>query len=372
MREQAIRFNAGLALLLAVATLPGCGAPPPAGEHARPVMVVQPQPAQARANVFPGEVRARHEVPLAFRVGGEVVRRMGDVGDAVAEGQVLAELDPSDTGLQVDAARARLESTQADAAVALAERDRYAALAERQLVSRSMLDNAENALAGAQARLEQARAELEASRNQSDYTMLRAPGAGVIAERQVEAGQVVAAGQAVFMLALDGEREVLIAVPEQRRDAFAPGREVQVELWSRPGEPVPGEVRERAPSADPGARTYAVRVAFDAQALGAELGQSARVHASDNGGAVLAVPLSAVSAEEGQAFVWRLDPATSTVHRQPVDVAAFGDTQVRIAGGIEATDWVVLAGVHLLREGQRVEAVDRDNRGLAVDPSRVP
>lgn len=370
--EHSIGFKAGLALVLAGVVLSGCGAPPPANGDARPVMVVQPHSAQAQASVFPGEVRARHEVPLAFRVGGEVVRRMVEVGDAVADGRVLAELDPSDTGLQVDAARARLESAQADAAVALAERDRYAALAQQQLVSRSMLDNAENALAGAQARLDQARADLEVSRNQSGYTTLRAPGAGVVAERHVEAGQVVAAGQVAFMLAMDGEREVLIAVPEQRRDAFEPGRQVQVELWSRPGEPVPGEVRERAPSADPGARTYAVRVAFDAQAVGADLGQSARVYAEDSGDAMLALPLSAVSAEGGQAFVWRLDPGTATVQRQPVEVAAFGDTQVRIARGIGPQDWVVRAGVHLLRDGQRVHAVDRDNRVLVIDPPLTP
>lgn len=370
--EDAIRYTAGLAVLLGGLVLSGCGAPPAESDTARPVMVVQPRPAQAQANVFPGEVRARHEVPLAFRVGGEVVRRMADVGDVVAEDQVLAELDPSDTGLQVDAARARLASAQADAEVARAERDRYAALADRQLVSQSMLDNAENALAGADARLDQARADLEVSRNQSGYTTLRAPGAGVVAERRVEAGQVVAAGQAVFVLAMQGEREVLIAVPEQRRDAFQPGRAVRVELWSRPGEAVPGEVRERAPSADPGARTYAVRVAFDAQALGADLGQSARVYATDDGAALLALPLSALSAEGDQAFVWRLDPETSSVQRRAVEVASYGDTQVRIAGGIEPGDWVVLAGVHLLREGQRVSAVERDNRPLAIEPPQAP
>lgn len=370
--RRAIRSKVGLAVLLGSLVLSACGAQPSANDQGRPVMVVQPELAEAGATVFPGEVRARHEVALAFRVGGEVVRRVAEVGDAVEEGQVLAELDPSDTGLQVDAARARLASAEADRVVARAERDRFASLAERQLVSRSILDNAENALAGAQARLDQARADLEVSRNQSGYTTLRAPGAGVVAERQVETGQVVAAGQPVYVLAMDGEREVVIAVPEQRREAFEPGRTVMVELWSQPGEPVPGEVRERAPSADPGARTYAVRVAFDADVLGAQLGQSARVHARENGGATLALPLSAVSAEEGQAFVWRLDPATSTVQRQPVEVAAFGDTRVRLAAGLEPGDWVVLAGVHLLREGQRVSAVDRGNRPVQASPAQAP
>ncbi|WP_255505552.1 efflux RND transporter periplasmic adaptor subunit [Alkalisalibacterium limincola] len=173
--RRAIRSKVGLAVLLGSLVLSACGAQPSGNDQGRPVMVVQPELAEAGASVFPGEVRARHEVALAFRVGGEVVRRVAEVGDAVEEGQVLAELDPSDTGLQVDAARARLASAEADRVVARAERDRFASLAERQLVSRSILDNAENALAGAQARLDQARADLEVSRNQSGYTTLRAP-----------------------------------------------------------------------------------------------------------------------------------------------------------------------------------------------------
>lgn len=354
-----------LAVAVTVAVV-GCGDQPAADGFARPVMVVQPEPAASGADVFPGEVRARREVALAFRLGGEVVSRAVDVGDAVTRGQVLAELDPRDAELQSSSARARLAAAEAGLSVARAERDRAATLAERQLVSRSLLDAADNQLSAAQAQLDQARAELEITRNQSGYTHLRAPEAGVVAERSIEVGQVVASGQPAFVLAVDGAREVLIHVPEQRRDAFAPGREVSVELWSRPGRPVPGSVRERAPAADPGARTYAVRVGFDAEAIGAELGQSARVYASSESGQGLSLPLSAVSAEQGEAFVWRYEPGDSTLQRRPVQVRAFGESRVEIIEGVAVDDWIVLAGVHLLREGQPVSAVDRHNRPLGL------
>lgn len=348
------------AALLALSLLAGCGARPGDDAPARPVVVIQAEDARQGVRVFPGEVRARREAMLAFRVGGELVERHVDVGDTVVAGQVLAELDARDAALQVDAARARAAAADADLDVARAEHERYSALAARQLVSASIADAAARSLSAAQAQQRQARAELDLVSNQDRYTRLLAPADGVIAAREVEAGQVLAAGQAVFTLAEAGEREVLISVAEQERDAFAPGTPVRVALWSKPDLQVPGQVRERAPAADPASRTYAVRVGFDAAALGAELGQSARVYAAGNGPRSLRLPLTAVSSEDGQAFVWRLHEGR--VQRQPVDVDSFDESGVQVRSGVEPGDWLVLGGVHLLRDGQPVQALDRANR----------
>jgi membrane fusion protein, multidrug efflux system len=113
--------------------------------------------------------------------------------------------------------------------------------------------------------------------NQASYAVLRAPQDGVIAQRQVEVGQVVSAGQTVFTLAADGEREVLISLPEQAFGRFKIGLPVPVELWSQPGQRFSGRIRELSPSADPKSRTFAARIAFTAGKVPAELGQSARV-----------------------------------------------------------------------------------------------
>ena len=100
---------------------------------------------------------------------------------------------------------------------------------------------------------------------------------GVIASRRVEVGQVVAAGQTVFSLAADGEREVLIGLPEHSFERFRIGQPVSVELWSQRDRRFAGHIRELSPAADPQSRTFAARVAFDDRATPAELGQSARV-----------------------------------------------------------------------------------------------
>ena len=204
--------------------------------------------------------------------------------------------------------------------------------------------------------------------------MLRAPRNGVIAQRLAEAGQVVAAGQTVFVLAVDGEREVAISIPEQSVDQYPLGRDLAVELWSASGKRFPGKLRELAPAADPQTRTFAARVSFVAPGVNIDLGQSARVYAQDGNGGDLSLPLSALVGKDGQSAVWVIRAQTagegearrtqSVVRLVPVKVGAFGEDRVPVLSGLKADDWVVSAGVHLLREGQAVKPIDRKDRAV--------
>ncbi len=351
-----------------VLALSACGGDRAEPAPARPVLVAQPQSAPGVARSFPGEVRAREESPLAFRVGGELVRREVDVGDRVVRGQLLAVIDPGDFQAQARAAEAQLSAAEAQLKRAAADRARYAALAADQLVSRSTMDAQEAAWRAAEGEVRAARAQVEVARNQTGYAELRAPADGVVASRQAEAGQVVAAGQAVFTLAGDDGREVAIALPESAVGDYAVGQVVEVELWNAPGERLRGRFREISPAADPAARTYAARVAIDeADAARVALGQSAKVHAAHEGSA-LSVPLSAVQAADGGgASVWVF--ADGRVHAVAIDAGDFGAEQVPVVAGLSPDDWVVVAGGHLLREGQEVTAVDRQNRAV-VAPAR--
>lgn len=359
----------GIAALLALA---GCGNGEAATEALRPAMVELPLPASAGFEAFPGDVRARQESVLAFRVAGKIASRHVDAGARVKRGQVLAELDPEDLSLQVAAVRAQLAAAEANLATVRAERDRYREMLARKLVSPSLYEAQQNAYKSAEAQVGQVRAQLDVSRNQAEYTQLRAPADGVVASRHAEAGQVIAAGQAIFAVAADGEREIAISLPEQGIAQFKVGQPVLVELWSRPGARVPGTLRELSPAADPQTRTYAARVSFDAAASGAELGQSARVYAGLGGDAALSVALSAVTAENEQPYVWVVDPKSGQVRRTPVQLGPYGETRVPIVSGVAAQDWVVVAGVHLLRDGQRVRPVDRSNRALALQATAQP
>ena len=357
-------------LAMAMALLAACGTREVATEEARPVLVMHPGgDAQAALSAFAGEVRAREESPLSFRVGGNIVRRLVDAGDAVKRGDVLAELDPGDLRLQAQAAQAQLDAAEAELARASADRARYAKLAQQQLVSKSALDAQNAAYAAAAGQARAARAQLDVARNQAGYTQLRAPRDGVIATRSAEAGQTVAAGQPVFTLAGASGREVAIALPESRIRDFSVGQPVLVEPWSAPGERLPGRIREIAAAADPQARTYAARVALPADAAQAvELGQSARVYVQGkaDGSSTLRVPLSALQRDaKGGTAVWVVD-ADGSVHLVPVRAGAFAEDSVPVSGHLAADAWIVAAGGHLLREGQKVMPVDRDNRPVAA------
>jgi multidrug efflux system membrane fusion protein len=353
-----------LGLALALGALAGCGgrqeAPPPP----RPVLVVHPGGGAAAAlSAYAGEVRAREESPLSFRVGGSLVKRNVDAGAQVERGDVLAVLDADDLSLQAQAAQAQLAAAEADLVRTRGDRDRFAALVKDRLVSQSAYDAQVAAYEAAAGQARAARAQLDVSRNQAGYAQLRAPRDGVIASRQAEVGQVVAAGQTFFTLAAESGREVLISLPEGRVREFEVGQPVTVELWNAPGRRLPGEIREISPAADPQTRTYAARVALPDQAAGAvELGQSARVYVQDTGArAALSVPLSAVQrGAGGSTVVWVVD--AGKVRSQPVRLGPFGEESVPVLSGLRPGQWVVASGGHLLREGEAVSPVDRDNR----------
>lgn len=359
------RWNGVFVVLMAGLT--ACSADKPA-DSPRPALVVQPGGgADAALSAYAGEVRAREESPLSFRVGGNLIRRNVDAGARVQKGEVLALLDPGDFALQAQAAQAQLAAAEADLARARGDRDRYAKLVGDQLISRSAYDAQVAAYKAAEGQARAARAQMDVMRNQEGYSQLRAPRDGVIASRQAEAGQVVAAGQTIFTLAADGGREVAIGLPENRIREFSVGQPVMIELWNAPGQRLPGTIREIAPAADAQTRTYAARVGLVGEARQqVELGQSARVYVQENGTkAALKLPLSAVQrGQDGETSVWIVDPATGKVRAQSVQLGRYGESSVPVLGGLKASDWVVAAGGHLLREGQVVAPVDRNNRPL--------
>lgn len=366
----AARIAMGAVLLAALQA--GCGSDDVAVEAPQPVLVMHPGDGmQSAVNAFAGEIRARQESALSFRVGGSLLRRDVDVGDRVKRGQVLAQLDPGDLQLQAQATQAQLSAAQGELARAAADRARYAKLAQQQLVSGSTLDAQNAAYAAAAGQVRAIRAQLDVARNEAGYAQLRAPRDGVIATREAEAGQVVAPGQAIFTLAGDAGREVAIALPESSIHDFSVGQPVLVELWNAPGARLPGTIREIAPAADPQVRTYAARVTLAGEAAEtADLGQSVRVYVQGRDRQSATIPLSAVQrAADGGSAVWVVDPATRKLHLSPVRLGRLGSDAVPVLAGVSSRDWIVAAGGHLLHAGQLVAPVDRDNRPVPAAAS---
>ncbi len=138
-------------------TLGGCSKDQASAEQEVPlVMVTQPSAVQVNQKSYAGEVQARQQTALAFRVAGQIVERYVDVGDQVRVGQVLARLDVKDAELQKNANRAQLDSAQSAVKTAESELRRFQQLLPINAVSRSQYDAAENQYKTAQANLKQA------------------------------------------------------------------------------------------------------------------------------------------------------------------------------------------------------------------------
>lgn len=296
-------------------------------------------------NVYSGEIRARHEAQLGFRIAGKIVERMVDAGDSVKARQALARLDASDASLQASAAEAQHRVAEADT-------QRFRELHARGFVSQAALDAKEAAL-------KSAAAQAGLTRNQAAYTVLRADRSGVIAATMAEAGQVVGAGQPVVNIAYDGQREVAIAIPESRLAGLKIGAQAEVTLWAGEGEArYAGRLRELAAAADPASRTYAARIALDKPDAKMALGMTARVRFDGGSGEQgYVVPLTAIFQQGDQAAVW-IVAADRSVGLRNVKVAAYRDDGALVAEGLAAGERIVAAGVHMLAPGEKIRIAE--------------
>lgn len=362
------RALAAILLVTALLGAAGCSTQAAAPEPPRNALVAHPQTADAlNAEVYSGDVHARFESQLGFRVNGKIKTRYVDVGNHVDVGQVIADLDPLDLKLQVASNTATLNSARASREMVQADLNRYRALLDKHFISQTQFDAQANSLKAAQAQVDQAQAALAVASNQAEYTSLRADHAGTITTINAEAGQVVTAGQSIATLARDGSYEVEIAVPENRIAAYQVGMPLAIESWADAGKPLAGHLREISPEADHATRTYRVRVSFDDNAAAPRLGQTARVYFADaSSTAKTLIPLSALYDVSGKPAVWVVDAKTHAVRLAPVSVGAYREQGVTLSDGVSAQDWIVIAGVHKLREGQAIAPVDTLNRPVKL------
>ncbi|MBL8522319.1 MAG: efflux RND transporter periplasmic adaptor subunit [Betaproteobacteria bacterium] len=352
-------------IFVVTAFLAGCSKPEAAGTTLRPALSYKiGANSGVDADVYPGEIRARHEADHAFRIGGKMVARLVDQGSVVRRGQPLARLDPQDSKLAADASTANVTAADTEATFADAEYKRFKDLFVKGFVSQSALDQKLNVANAAKARLESARAQASVSINQAGYAVLTAEQDGVVTQVMAESGQVVAQGQAVMRIANPAEKELSISVPEAKIAEFrtagsnsAAKKELRVATWSQPDKYYAAKVREVSAAADPITRTYAVRVTLQKADDIVQLGMSAyAVFLGANDAGVLAVPLSSLYVKGNTTGVW-LIAADGKVSLKPVTVVQYKENLALIKDGVKIGDVIVAAGVHKLREGEMVKPI---------------
>jgi multidrug efflux pump subunit AcrA (membrane-fusion protein) len=320
-----LRFLATPLLLVAV-SLVACSPPPKSEEPVRAVKLLQVGASNLSFSTsYAGEVKARVESRLGFRVSGKLVTRRVELGQQVRAGQLLAEIDPQDYRLSVDEAKAQLNAAQTNRDLAAADFKRFKELRDKEFIRG----------------------------NQLSYSKLVADKAGVITGIDAEVGQVLSAGMPVVRLAQHGQRDVLFAVPEDKVATLRLGEGVEVKLWgSSPAQAA--KIYEIAASADPVTRTFAVRAALSNPQ--AALGSTATVTLSNSQPAhqAITLPTTAIRQEGGKTMVWVLDPASMTLRSQNIEVINIQGNEVVVKSGLQAGQQVVAAGVHVLSPGQKV------------------
>jgi RND family efflux transporter MFP subunit len=351
-----VRLLAALTAALLLAACSAETAPAPRAERPVQVQTVAFQ-AEDAARDFVGVVRARYETDLGFRVAGKMVARLVNMGDRVHAGDVVARLDPEDLRLQVESAEAELAAATTNLNQTSADFERYETLKARGYASIADFDRKTAAKGEAQSRLARAKRSLDLARNQLDYAELKAGADGVITATLAESGQVVSLGQPVVKLAHRGEKEAVVALPEnwltKAREAAA-----SVTLWSDNGHRYSARLRELSPQADQATRTYAARFTILDPDDKVALGMTATVTLKPAGDAMVAkLPLSAVLSRGSGASVYVVNQVGELTLR-PVTVASFNEDDALITGGVSAGEKVVTLGVQKLEPGLKVRSIE--------------
>jgi multidrug efflux system membrane fusion protein len=344
----------GLMAIAISAFLVGCSKPAQKVEEIRPVRVMTLQSSNVAIDAeFPGEVRARVESRLGFRVGGKIVARKVDVGAVVKRGQVLMQLDPQDLQLAQAQALAGLRANESNRDLAKAELKRYQELRDKNFVSQALLDSKEAAYKAAEANYEQALALDKTQSNQTAYTTLVADADGVVTGVDAEVGQVVAAGSPVVRVAQLGEKEIVIGIPEDQVEALRHVSDVKVRVWAHPNDSYAGKIREISPIADQATRTFTAKVSIPDAPADVRLGMTAYVgFSSATATPWIKLPLTALFQQNGNTAVWVVE--NNMVKLVSVQVGAPIGNDILIAHGISSGQTVVTAGVNSLKQGQKV------------------
>ena len=333
-------------------------APPP--EPVRPVLYMEVKP-QATENLgrFAGNIAARYESTLGFRVSGRIASRSVDVGSEVEKGQLLATLDPTDLKNQLRSSQGDLARVEAQYINAQANARRQQELFDRGVGAQAALDVAVTDLKTTQSSFNQAKASVQQAQDQLSYSELRTDHAAVVTEWKAEAGQVVSAGQQVVTLARPDIKEAVIDLPAPLAEQLPEGVVFKVASQLEPDINTTATLRELEPQAEASTRTRRARLTLSDTPAAFRLGTAISVTLSSTIEPRIELPANVLQEVDGKTQVWIVDMQNQTVSPHPVKVVSRDDDTL-VVSGVKGGERVVTAGVNSLKPGQKVK-VDKDS-----------
>jgi len=317
---------------------------------------------------FTGTIHPRNRYILSPKLSGRLVGIPKNIGDPVRRGEVLAELDDAEYQQAVREAEANLMIAQASLAeaesqlvLATQELERVQKLKDKGYASASEYDAATTAHEAQQSRLKLARAQvdqreaaLSSARIRLDYTRLTASEPGLIGERFVDEGALLAPNAPVLSVVAIDQVFVRTTIVERDYGRVHVGQQAAVDVDAFPGRGFIGRVARIAPLLEETSRMAQMEVEVANESLELKPGMFARVNVvlAERDRAIL-VPSRAVVDRAGIPAVFLLDVEKKTVRQVPVEVGIVTADQTEILS--PAIDGLVITlGQHLLADGSPV------------------
>lgn len=319
------------------------------------------------ANILP-----KRQVKVLPRVPGRLARVLVEEGDAVEDGQVVAQLDQRDYMLNLKQAKAQAAAARANAEAAAVGVDsastaqaRMKSLHETKAISQSEMDEVDDGYrmglakhTAAQAQTQLALVGLESARTKLADTVLKAPFSGLVVKRLLDEGELcgIMPPGIVMIIADVSQMKVLGSVGELHVARIKTGMPAKVTVDALPGETFQGNVDIVSPMVDPMTRTATVHITVPNDDGRLEMGMAAEIEIDLGERQVLAVPQDVLADREGdreRAAVFVVD-AESVARRQDISIGARQGSLVEVREGLEQGARIVRSGRTGLNDGQRV------------------
>jgi RND family efflux transporter MFP subunit len=337
----------------------------PKKEVVRPVKAIQVGGLEVlTGRTFPGKAKATQEANLSFRVNGTLNQFPVKVGDEVKKGKLMARLDPRDYEVNLKNARGQLDRARAALKLAQSDYDRVVRIRDKDpgAISEAMIDAKLGERDSAKAQVSSLAAQVATAKDALSYTYLKAPFSGTVVETFVENFEDVQAKQQRVRLVDTSKIEFVVNIPENLISHASKVKKVFVRFDAFSDREISGTIKEIGKEASKTTRTYPVTLLMDQpddiKILPGMAGQARgdRESAVLVSGEGIMVPVSAVftSDTEKQNYVWIIDEKSGQVTLRNVTAGRLSDDGIMIDEGLNAGEWVAIAGVHTLKEGQKV------------------
>jgi membrane fusion protein, multidrug efflux system len=294
--------------------------------------------------IVSGTLAPRVQATVRAEVGGSVLAVTAEQGQSVRRGDVLARIETRTQAEVVSSAESAVRSDEQALAQTRRELERAESLVRAGAIAERDVENLRNAVVSAESRLADARSRLSSARRVLDDATVLSPIAGIVSERPVSMGDVVAPGAALYTIVDPSSMELEASVPSESLSAVRAGAAVQFTVRGYPDQTFTGRVERISPTADPVTRQVPIWVSVDNRGGRLVGGLYAEGRVTQQARTGLVLPLAVVTEEQGQATVLRV--TEGVVDRVGITLGLRDPQteQVEILSGLQAGD-VVLRGV---------------------------